>query len=744
MSGLRSVFRAVCVPCLVLVAVAHAGTVSGQLQTPTGGVVPNATITFTLSQPAVLSGTAAVVPATASCYTSTAGNVVGVPDPLVLPIVSANYGSGTLGSGTYYVKITYTGASSTTSVASPETTFLMTGSGTLIVTPSILQPASATGYAVYISTSSGTETLQGTVTGFVSSYQQSSALVSGAALPGSNTSACTLRFSDELIPTGTSYSVSLISSSGSRYAGYPQTWCTYGGSAGTINVSNGAPTGNCGSLGVFYPTPIFASPLNNAIQSIAGALAATWFKSTVSDAVTPPFVATNIHVSASGLRVNSLDPTTVVDTTNPVTLLFPNPASPVNITFPDPGGSANVLYDAKGTVDCAVMTCKRMPWVWFVGASANNTTASAGLDNFGGSSPTPFVVSGTNVIKGVLAFPAAVTWIQENANATASAATVTVTYPATTTAGDLLLAEISFDSTRTITGCTDTTNAYTQAFHSTNGALSVDVWYFNGNSTSKAAASTLTCTFSANAAAAIVWHEYSGSLTAAILDKTATSNGTGTACGTGTTAATTQASELVLAVCGTLSSAPSMTAASNMTQHTVKAQSTTVEVSSAGMIVNATGTQTSSTTLGASSTWSGGIATFKANVASSATAQTQYGLPSSFLLASGMNGAWRFQAPQAAGSASNAIIGQQISCVQDGSTDDPAFNTATASTAAVPTTANTLKTVTLSTLSTTGCVNATAQQLHIQWVRQRYTNGDNFEGWIYMNGGGLQYGENGR
>ena len=28
-------------------------------------------------------------------------------------------------------------------------------------------------------------------------------------------------------------------------AGFPQTWCTYGGLTGTINVSNGAPTGNC-------------------------------------------------------------------------------------------------------------------------------------------------------------------------------------------------------------------------------------------------------------------------------------------------------------------------------------------------------------------------------------------------------------------------------------------------------------------------------------------------------------------
>ena|ERR1700676_4073151 len=40
-------------------------------------------------------------------------------------------------------------------------------------------------------------------------------------------------------------------------SGFLQTWCTYGGLAGTINVSNGTPTGNCSTNGVFYPTPLF-------------------------------------------------------------------------------------------------------------------------------------------------------------------------------------------------------------------------------------------------------------------------------------------------------------------------------------------------------------------------------------------------------------------------------------------------------------------------------------------------------
>src|ERR1700680_1902917 len=40
---------------------------------------------------------------------------------------------------------------------------------------------------------------------------------------------------------------------------FPQTWCTYGALTGTINVSNGAPNGNCSTAGVFYPTPLFST-----------------------------------------------------------------------------------------------------------------------------------------------------------------------------------------------------------------------------------------------------------------------------------------------------------------------------------------------------------------------------------------------------------------------------------------------------------------------------------------------------
>lgn len=249
---------------------AWAGTITGSIQTVTGGPVANGTLGFTLSQAAQLAGVGTLVTSQVSCYTSSTGLVVGLPDPLTGPAVTPNTASGTLAAATYYVKVTFWNASGET-VASPETTVVLSAQGNIAVASPMLQPASASGYKVYISSSSGTETLQTTVTGFAP-YSQSTPLVSGAALPGSNTSVCSIYFSDTLVPTGTSYRVSLLSKNGTPVSGFPQTWCTYGGLSGTINVSNGAPTGNCSTNGVYYPTPIFAIPLPGGTQSITGTL----------------------------------------------------------------------------------------------------------------------------------------------------------------------------------------------------------------------------------------------------------------------------------------------------------------------------------------------------------------------------------------------------------------------------------------------------------------------------------------
>ncbi len=234
-------------------------SIVGQIQTATGGVIKGGTLTFTLSQPAIAASTASIVSQTSSCYTSTQGNVVGLPDPTVAPTVSTNVISGTLPAGTYYVEVFYLNASLSVSAPSPERQIVLSSTGTLIVNALTLQPPSAIGYGVAIGSSSGSETIQGTVTGW-GQYQQTSALVTGPALQATNNSTCNVWFSDALIPTGTNYSVNLVNANGSQIAGFPQTWCTYGGGNGTINVSQGAPTGNCNVNGVFYPTPIYANP----------------------------------------------------------------------------------------------------------------------------------------------------------------------------------------------------------------------------------------------------------------------------------------------------------------------------------------------------------------------------------------------------------------------------------------------------------------------------------------------------
>jgi hypothetical protein len=255
---------------LLVSSYAWSGTVTGQITTATSGPIINGTLTLTPTQAFVVTGTATVVSSAVACYTDASGNVVGEPNPLVAPVVTPNTGSGTLTAGTYFTRFAYQDASGTT-FYSFETTTILTSTGSLIVTAPVKQPATATGYKVFISTSSSTETLQGTVTGTPgtwANYTQSVPLVAGSALPSTNTTACKPYFSDEGIP-GFSYLVGLSNSSGSNVSGFPQKWRLFGGSAGTVNLSLGMPI----SDGVVvYPQPIISTPAFNATQSILGGL----------------------------------------------------------------------------------------------------------------------------------------------------------------------------------------------------------------------------------------------------------------------------------------------------------------------------------------------------------------------------------------------------------------------------------------------------------------------------------------
>jgi hypothetical protein len=246
----------------------HAGTVSGAIQlVATGRGVANGTLTFTLSQPAVVSGTATVVTTPVNCYTDGSGNVVGLPNPLVAPVLSRN-GSGSLPAGTYFVRYTW-GSGGNETMPSPEASFNMPQPGSLIVSVPANPPANATQWNIYIGTAANAETLQDTVNAPFSSDVRSVNLAGGAALPASNNTACSLRFNDELQPSFTGYMVTLVTATGATVPGFPQKWYLSGGTSGIVNVSAGTPL----YLGtVVYPQAIVATPTANAQQSIAGPL----------------------------------------------------------------------------------------------------------------------------------------------------------------------------------------------------------------------------------------------------------------------------------------------------------------------------------------------------------------------------------------------------------------------------------------------------------------------------------------
>jgi|SRR5215510_2288120 len=110
----------------------------------------NGTISLTLSQ----AGTAGGITVTTdpiNCATDSIGQVVGIGNPLVLPVLSTNLSSGTLPGGTYYVAFSYYNATGETAI-SASSSVVLRGSGSLIVAAPLTQPVQAQGYKVYIGT----------------------------------------------------------------------------------------------------------------------------------------------------------------------------------------------------------------------------------------------------------------------------------------------------------------------------------------------------------------------------------------------------------------------------------------------------------------------------------------------------------------------------------------------------------------------------------------------------------------
>ena len=127
----------------------------------------------------------------------------------------------------------------------------------------------------------------------------------------------------------------------------------------------------------------------------------------------------------------------------------------------------------------------------------------------------------------------------------ASAATVSCSI-SSTTAGNVLVAVIGTRNTSagTVSSITQSGVTWTRATQSTNTSGSTtEIWY-TGSTTTAATPQTITINLGSSVFAAAVIAEYSGLLTASVLDQVASANGTSVSPNTGTTATTTQANEV--------------------------------------------------------------------------------------------------------------------------------------------------------------------------------------------------------
>lgn len=568
--------------------------------------------------------------------------------------------------------------------------------------------------------------------------------------------------------------------------------------------------------GFFYTTKaVLLAPSGNALQTITGPLAATYFQ------------GTSQHTTSPGLRVGILDPATTLDTaSNPPVLIITQPAaSGQSYQIPDPqtrvsnfvlnpgpgDWSANHAYNAgdqitpytnnpcnfsfsanadgtsgssspiwstsdctlqtaritestglvwtnlgnvsaSNTLDCTMtgLNCKRRAWIWLEGAGCNNATAGLGWDTFGTNSPTPLCDTGTNVQKGVLAFPSAATPTAAASCTGVGASTCAITLPAVV-AHALQEVECAVDGGKTVSSGsppTDGTNAYTKAVSKTNGNLDLEIWYFNGDTVPVGAGGTLTVTLSASANSACRWRQYDNIKVASMLDRTASNSGTGTAVTSGNTLSTSQNIELVLAAVASASN-PTITPQDGFSGHTAVSQATNLTVYSEGKIQQTAGIQSGAFTLSGSQDWASAVATFIVNADSNCqgplrlcyntAAQRHVALPDWFLPNERINGKMKWRTTQTPTGTVNVKFGATIACTADGSSDDPGYNPSTEAVTPVSNTPSVITTTAFNSLNKTGC--APGSLLHYQVYRMRYAADDSFEGWVYMLGASLDFGQ---
>ena len=242
-------------------------TLTGSLRAANGLPSSNSIISLAPSQVGFIAGCGINLPTQTTCATSTDGSVVQTPNPLT-PSINTASGAGSLLAGVYYTVYEFYDALGNATLPSPETVTTLSISEALVVNPPVSGvPATAAGMKVFIGTTSGGETLQGSTVGSAS-FVQSTALASGASPGSSNTTVCVVTANDSVWPTGTGYIVNMTDSVGNGIPGFPMQW-QLNGAGSTINLANGLPYYH----GVVtYPAQILASPQNHGAQSISGPL----------------------------------------------------------------------------------------------------------------------------------------------------------------------------------------------------------------------------------------------------------------------------------------------------------------------------------------------------------------------------------------------------------------------------------------------------------------------------------------
>jgi hypothetical protein len=340
----------------------------------------------------------------------------------------------------------------------------------------------------------------------------------------------------------------------------------------------------------------------------------------------PADVGSTIRVTVTATNATGSTPATSLPTNVVVS------ATPTITTQTLPAGNLNSPYSASLAVSGGTS-----PYSWSL---INNTTLPPGLllnTSTGAISGSPTATGTTNftvqvtdhnsktatqalsITVNAFAAPARV---QAASVEGSSVASVSVAFPASNTAGDLIVAFVRASTTPSITLSDTAGNTYTQAVTQaqTTDGHQIAIFYA-ANIQGSGGINTVTATFSAsNNHPFLAIYEYSGVST---LDKTAAAQGTTAAASSGATATTTATNELVFAGLGLPSSSTTtVTAGASFTLEQQDTRSGGSRAASEDQLVTATGAYAGSFTLSAADNWSAVVATFLPQSAPSTPAIT--------------------------------------------------------------------------------------------------------------------------